>query len=119
MLISGPRFHLCRIRFAGTSRAHACAFAPAPSLIRSGPRFGGALDQAAQDFKWALRNSMKAKEFVNYMRGQRKLIMGIGHKIKSTTNPDLRVTIIKNYAKEHFPACIRLTQGLSFLPSFR
>ena len=28
--------------------------------------------------------------------------MGIGHRIKSLTNPDKRCEIIKDYAKEHF-----------------
>merc|ERR1711865_329231 len=39
---------------------------------------------------------------VKEMRKQNKLIMGIGHRIKSLTNPDKRVEIIKNYALEHF-----------------
>ncbi|KAF9983080.1 hypothetical protein BGZ65_002216, partial [Modicella reniformis] len=42
--------------------------------------------------------------FVTLMRKQNKLILGIGHKIKSRTNPDLRVEIIKDFAKKHFPA---------------
>lgn len=36
------------------------------------------------------------------MRQQNKLIMGIGHRIKSLSNPDMRVTIIKDYALKHF-----------------
>lgn len=36
------------------------------------------------------------------MRQQNKLIMGIGHRIKSLSNPDMRVTIIKEYALKHF-----------------
>ena len=31
-----------------------------------------------------------------------KLIMGIGHRIKSLSNPDKRVEIIKEYALKHF-----------------
>lgn len=27
----------------------------------------------------------------------------LGHKVKSLTNPDMRVVIIKDYVKQHFP----------------
>jgi ATP citrate (pro-S)-lyase len=37
------------------------------------------------------------------MRKANKLIPGIGHKIKSRTNPDMRVVIVKDYVKKHFP----------------
>jgi len=37
------------------------------------------------------------------MRKQHQLILGIGHKIKSRTNPDLRVEILKDFVREHFP----------------
>jgi len=37
------------------------------------------------------------------MKRGNKLIMGIGHRIKSITNPDQRVVIIKEYAKREFP----------------
>ena len=43
-----------------------------------------------------------AAEYVKRMRKQNKLIMGIGHRIKSLSNPDMRVTIIKEYALKHF-----------------
>jgi ATP citrate (pro-S)-lyase len=38
------------------------------------------------------------------MRLDHQLIMGIGHKIKSKTNPDLRVSILIDFASKHFPA---------------
>lgn len=38
------------------------------------------------------------------MRRQHKLIMGIGHKVKSLQNPDKRVTIVTQYAKLNFPS---------------
>lgn len=37
------------------------------------------------------------------LRKDHKLIMGIGHKIKSRTNPDLRVKILIDFATAHFP----------------
>lgn len=43
-------------------------------------------------------------EFVNAMRKKGQLIMGIGHRVKSINNPDVRVKIIKEFVMEHFPA---------------
>ncbi|KAG1421822.1 hypothetical protein G6F57_023566 [Rhizopus arrhizus] len=46
---------------------------------------------------------MTPREFVTSMRKANKLIPGIGHKIKSRTNPDMRVELVKDYVKKHFP----------------
>ncbi|KAJ2370704.1 ATP citrate lyase subunit 1, partial [Coemansia sp. RSA 2607] len=73
-------------------------------LLTIGDRFGGALDGAADLFSTAYDKGLTPREFVDSMRKQNKLILGIGHKIKSRTNPDLRVTLITDYAKKHFPA---------------
>ncbi|POM66102.1 ATP-citrate synthase, partial [Phytophthora palmivora] len=73
-------------------------------LVTIGPRFGGALDKAAEMFASAHDSGMSAADFVVDMRRQNKLIMGIGHRIKSLSNPDKRVTIIKEFAKTNFPA---------------
>jgi ATP citrate (pro-S)-lyase len=72
-------------------------------LLTIGDRFGGALDGAAEQFGSAYEKGLSPKEFVESMRRQHKHILGIGHKIKSRSNPDLRVTILTNYAKESFP----------------
>lgn len=71
-------------------------------LLTIGPRFGGALDEAASIFSEASDAGTDAEQFVKDMRKANKLIMGIGHRIKSLTNPDKRVEIIKRYALEHF-----------------
>ena len=73
-------------------------------LLTIGPRFGGAIDGAAKYFKHADDNDMNPKEFLKYMKGEGVPIPGIGHRIKSLKNPDLRVTGLMNYAAEHFPA---------------
>ena len=73
-------------------------------LLTIGPRFGGAIDGAAKYFKHADDNNMDPKEFLNYMKKEGVPIPGIGHRIKSLKNPDLRVTGLMNYAAEHFPA---------------
>ena len=71
-------------------------------LLTIGPRFGGALDDAAAMFSEASDAGVDAEQFVKDMRRANKLIMGIGHRIKSLSNPDKRVEIIKKYALEHF-----------------
>ena len=48
-----------------------------------GDRFGGALDGAARQFSGAYDSGMIPMEFVNSMRRQHKLILGIGHRVKS------------------------------------
>ncbi len=73
-------------------------------LLTIGPRFGGAIDGAAQYFKHADDNNMSPKEFLNYMKGEGVPIPGIGHRIKSLKNPDLRVKGLMDYAAAHFPA---------------
>ena len=71
-------------------------------LLTIGPRFGGALDKAAVDFAKATDSGVAPKDFVSAQRKANQLIMGIGHKIKSVTNPDMRVKIIVEYAKANF-----------------
>jgi ATP citrate (pro-S)-lyase len=75
----------------------------ASGLLTIGPRFGGALDEAAAMFMAAVDAGQDAATFVNAMRKQNKLIMGIGHKIRTLQNPDMRVALVKEYAKKHFP----------------
>jgi len=73
-------------------------------LLTIGPRFGGAIDGAAKYFKYADDNNLDPKAFLAYMKGEGVPIPGIGHRIKSLKNPDLRVTGLMNFAEEHFPS---------------
>ena len=75
----------------------------ASGLLTIGPRFGGALDDAASMFRTAVDQGEDAAGFVSSMRKKNILIMGIGHKIRTIQNPDMRVKIIKEYAQKHFP----------------
>lgn len=75
----------------------------ASGLLTIGPRFGGALDEAALMFMNAADEGLTPEEFVTSMRKKNKLIMGIGHKIRTLQNPDMRVKLIKDYAKSTFP----------------
>ncbi|OTB01043.1 hypothetical protein M426DRAFT_14898 [Hypoxylon sp. CI-4A] len=73
-------------------------------LLTIGSRFGGALDGAAEEFSKAADNGLSPREFVDTMRKQNKLIPGIGHRIKSRNNPDLRVELVKEYVLAKFPS---------------
>ena len=73
-------------------------------LLTIGPRFGGAIDGAAKYFKYADDNKLTPAEFLGYMKKQGVPVPGIGHRIKSLKNPDLRVTGLMNFAAEHFPS---------------
>lgn len=73
-------------------------------LLTIGPRFGGAIDGAAKYFKYANDHNMTPTEFIAYMKKEGIAIPGIGHRIKSVRNPDLRVVGLKKYAKEFFPS---------------
>jgi ATP citrate (pro-S)-lyase len=74
----------------------------ASGLLTVGPRFGGAIDGAAQAFSDAYDRGLTPSQFVEEMKRKGENIQGIGHLIKSVTNPDMRVTIMKRYAKKHF-----------------
>lgn len=73
-------------------------------LLTIGPRFGGAIDDAARRFKAAYDAGMTPRQFVADMKAKGIYIPGIGHRVKSVENPDLRVTLLKDYTREHFPS---------------
>ncbi len=75
----------------------------ASGLLTIGPRFGGAIADAAKEFKRAFDAGMTAEEFVNDMKRQGKYIPGIGHRVKSVKNPDKRVELLKDFAFKNFP----------------
>ncbi|KAK5165485.1 ATP citrate lyase subunit 1 [Saxophila tyrrhenica] len=73
-------------------------------LLTIGSRFGGALDGAAEEFTSAYDKGMSPRDFVDTMRKENKLIPGIGHRVKSRNNPDLRVTLVKEFCQKNFPS---------------
>jgi ATP citrate (pro-S)-lyase len=76
----------------------------ASGMLTIGPRFGGAIDGAAQMFSDAYDRGLTPLQFVEEMKKKGENIQGIGHLVKSVNNPDMRVTLIKEYAKKHFKA---------------
>ncbi|KAI9894579.1 MAG: citrate synthase [Vezdaea aestivalis] len=73
-------------------------------LLTIGSRFGGALDGAAEEFTKAFDKGLSPRDFVDTMRKQNKLIPGIGHRVKSRNNPDLRVELVKEFVIKRFPS---------------
>ncbi|KAF2667631.1 ATP-citrate synthase (ATP-citrate (pro-S-)-lyase) [Microthyrium microscopicum] len=82
-------------------------------LLTIGSRFGGALDGAAEEFTKAFDKGLSPRDFVDTMRKENKLIPGIGHRIKSRNNPDLRVELVKDYVQAHFPSTKLLDYALA------
>ncbi len=72
-------------------------------LLTIGPRFAGAIDDAARYFKRACDGGQAPESFVAEMKRLGTTIPGIGHRIKSLDHPDKRVELLKNYAYKHFP----------------
>jgi ATP citrate (pro-S)-lyase len=84
----------------------------ASGMLTIGPRFGGAIDGAAQMFSDAYDRGLTPNQFVEEMKKKGENIQGIGHMVKSIHNPDMRVTIMKEYAKKHFKATPLLDYAL-------
>ncbi|KKL77090.1 hypothetical protein LCGC14_2038360, partial [marine sediment metagenome] len=76
----------------------------ASGILTIGPRFGGAVSDAAKYFREAMQKDMKPVEFVDYMKQIVKVnIPGIGHRVKSVQNPDMRVVLLKDFILKNFP----------------
>jgi len=81
-------------------------------LLTIGPRFGGAIDDAAREFKHAHEAGLSPEQFVADMKKKGINIPGIGHKIKSTKNPDKRVQQLISFARANFPSTDLLNYAL-------
>jgi succinyl-CoA synthetase alpha subunit len=81
-------------------------------LLTIGPRFGGAIDDAAREFKRAKESGLEPEQFVNQMKKMGINIPGIGHRVKSVKNPDKRVLLLVDYAKKNFPSTDLLDYAL-------
>lgn len=73
-------------------------------ILTIGPRFGGAINDAASIFSKYHDEGRSPESLVKDMKAQSRNIPGIGHRIKSVTNPDKRVQVLVNYARENFPS---------------
>jgi len=84
----------------------------ASGLLTIGPRFGGAIADAAKYFKSAYERGLTPEEFVDEMKAKGMYIPGIGHRVKSVQNPDKRVELLKEYAFKNFPKTELLNYAL-------
>jgi ATP-citrate lyase alpha-subunit len=75
----------------------------AAGILTIGPRFGGALDGAARQFKGAMDSGLSPRQFVDEMKKKGENIQGIGHLVKSVQNPDMRVVLLEEWALENLP----------------
>jgi len=76
----------------------------ASGILTIGPRFGGAVSDAAKYFREAMQKEMKPVAFVDHMKQVVKInIPGIGHRVKSVQNPDMRVVLLKEFILKNFP----------------
>ncbi|KAM3289177.1 ATP-citrate synthase beta chain protein 2 isoform X1 [Capsicum chacoense] len=73
-------------------------------LLTIGPRFGGAVDDAARYFKDAYDRGLTPYEFVESMKKKGIRVPGIGHRIKRGDNRDKRVELLQLYARDNFPS---------------
>ncbi|CAN7045375.1 unnamed protein product [Brassica rapa subsp. trilocularis] len=73
-------------------------------LLTIGPRFGGAIDDAARYFKDASDRNLTPYEFVEGMKKKGIRVPGIGHRIKSRDNRDKRVELLQKFARSNFPS---------------
>jgi ATP-citrate lyase alpha-subunit len=71
-------------------------------ILTIGPRFGGAVNGAAEHFLYGLRNQMAPRDFVDHMKSKNVNIQGIGHRLHTLEHPDKRVELMKNFARKHF-----------------
>lgn len=77
-------------------------------LLTIGPRFGGAIDDAARYFKLACDANDAPAAFVEGLKKKGIRVPGIGHRIKSKDNRDKRVELLQEYARK-----VCLVQGWS------
>lgn len=68
-------------------------------LLTIGPRFGGAINQAAENWLRGVSGGGSATAFVEEFASKRKYISGIGHKKYRVDFPDPRVAEIKKFAE--------------------
>jgi len=75
--------------------------AVAAGMIMIGPRFGGAVTDAATYFDYGMRKFPNdIPGFLAHMKKEVGPVPGIGHRVKSLKNPDKRVTELISYVRK-------------------
>lgn len=68
-------------------------------LLTIGPRFGGAINQAATNWLSGVLSEKSASEFVEDFASKRQYVLGIGHKKYRVDFPDPRVAQLKKFTE--------------------
>ncbi|MDO8269443.1 MAG: citrate/2-methylcitrate synthase [Candidatus Levybacteria bacterium] len=71
----------------------------ATGLLTIGPRFGGALNEAARNWLTGVSDGKSAHDFVEEYASKKIYIQGIGHKKYRIDMPDPRVVELKTYSE--------------------
>jgi len=79
----------------------------ATGILTIGPRFGGAINQAAGNFLEGVAGGKSPNDFVEDFATRKKYISGIGHKKYRVDLPDPRVEEITKYSDGKFVAFAR------------
>jgi len=82
-------------------------------ILTIGPRFGGAVNGAAEHFLYGLRQQIPPRELVAHMKAKNVRIQGIGHRLHTIENPDKRVELMKGFARANFKDTPVLNYALS------
>jgi citrate synthase len=70
----------------------------ASGLLTVGPRFGGAINAAAECWLYGVNEGVSARQFIEGFAANGNIIPGIGHKKYRLDLPDPRVEAIKRFA---------------------
>ena len=82
-------------------------------IVTIGPRFGGAVNGAAEHFRMGMNMKLAPREFVDHMKAKNVNIQGIGHLLHSIDFPDARVEIMVEFVRKHFPRTPTLDYALA------
>ncbi|KXK08377.1 MAG: citrate synthase [candidate division WS6 bacterium OLB21] len=61
----------------------------------------------------ATKEKISPREFIDEMKNKGELILGIGHKIRTSLNPDKRVLLLRKFAKQNLKATRYLNYALA------
>jgi ATP citrate (pro-S)-lyase len=72
----------------------------AAGILTIGPRFGGAINEAAHNWFTAVEQGVPPQDFVESFAAKKQYISGIGHKKYRTDNPDPRVATLLTFVEK-------------------
>jgi ATP citrate (pro-S)-lyase len=101
--VSGAQNTIVTTRAQKDMESSVCA-----GLLTIGPKFGGVINDAAKDFRSAIKANITPSEFI----AKTKTILGIGHKHYSIYHPDPRVQLLKEFVDANFKTKTTITYAI-------